>query len=92
MESVKSVGVRELRQSASELLRRVAEGESIVITDRGTPIARLVPLARTGGVADLVNSNQVRLPSRPMPALRPMRAPGGRTASAALAEAREHER
>jgi prevent-host-death family protein len=39
-----SVGVRELRQRASELLRRVQSGESIEITDRGRPVAVLAPL------------------------------------------------
>jgi prevent-host-death family protein len=39
-----SVGVRELRQRASELLRRVEHGESIEITDRGRPVAVLAPL------------------------------------------------
>lgn len=39
-----SVGVRELRQRASELLRRVEHGETIEITDRGRPIAHLGPL------------------------------------------------
>lgn len=39
-----SVGVRELRQRASELLRRVASGETIEITDRGRPVALLAPL------------------------------------------------
>ena len=40
-----SVGVRELKQQASELLRRVREGgETIEITYHGTPIARLVPV------------------------------------------------
>jgi prevent-host-death family protein len=39
-----SVGVRELRQRASELLRRVEDGESIEITDRGRPVAVLGPL------------------------------------------------
>lgn len=39
-----SVGIRELRQRASELLRRVEQGESIEITDRGRPIALLGPL------------------------------------------------
>jgi prevent-host-death family protein len=39
-----SVGVRELRQRASELLRLVEQGEVIEITDRGRPVARLVPL------------------------------------------------
>lgn len=38
-----SVGVRELKDHLSEYLRRVRAGESIVITDRGQPIARLTP-------------------------------------------------
>lgn len=39
-----SVGVRELRQRASELLRQVENGETIEITDRGRPVAVLSPL------------------------------------------------
>lgn len=39
-----SVGVRELRQRASELLRLVERGESVEITDRGRPVAMLGPL------------------------------------------------
>ena len=39
-----SVGVRELRQRASELLRRVEAGETIEVTDRGRPVAILAPL------------------------------------------------
>lgn len=38
------VGVRELRQRASELLRRVEQGETIEVTDRGRPVALLTPL------------------------------------------------
>lgn len=38
------VGVRELRQRASELLRLVESGETIEITDRGRPVALLSPL------------------------------------------------
>jgi len=41
---MESVGVRELRQRASELLRRVEDGESVQITDRGRPVALLGPL------------------------------------------------
>jgi prevent-host-death family protein len=40
-----SVGVRELRQNLSVYLRRVAEGERFVVTDRREPVAELVPLA-----------------------------------------------
>jgi prevent-host-death family protein len=38
-----SVGIRELRQRASELLRRVERGETIEITDRGRQVALLSP-------------------------------------------------
>jgi prevent-host-death family protein len=37
------IGVRELRQRASEWLRRVAQGESFEVTDRGRLVALLVP-------------------------------------------------
>lgn len=37
-----TVGLRELRQDASELVRRVAAGEEITITVAGRPSARLV--------------------------------------------------
>jgi len=41
------IGVRELRQHASRYLARVKRGETIEITERGTPIARLVPQQRS---------------------------------------------
>jgi len=37
------IGLRELRQNASELVRRVETGEEIIITVAGRPGARLVP-------------------------------------------------
>jgi prevent-host-death family protein len=40
---VEVVGLRELRQNASDLVRRVEEGEEITITVAGRPGARLVP-------------------------------------------------
>lgn len=39
-----TVGVRELRQRASELLRLVEQGETIEVTDRGRPVALLTPM------------------------------------------------
>jgi len=39
-----TVGIRELRQRASELLRLVEQGEVIEISDRGRPVALLGPL------------------------------------------------
>ena len=39
-----TVGIRELRQQASAVLRRVEGGEVIDVTAHGHPIARIVPL------------------------------------------------
>jgi prevent-host-death family protein len=44
---VESVGVRELRQSASQLLDQVKDGASIEITEHGVPIARLIPIKQS---------------------------------------------
>ena len=38
------VGVRELRQNLSVYLDRVKEGECLEVTERGQPVALLVPL------------------------------------------------
>ena len=38
------MGIRELRQQASVILRRVTAGETIEVTEHGHPIARIVPL------------------------------------------------
>jgi len=42
---VTTVGLRELRQQASELVRRVEAGEEVTITVAGRPTARLVSVA-----------------------------------------------
>jgi prevent-host-death family protein len=47
------IGIRQLKQHASAVVRRVAAGESIDITDYGHPVARLVPL-RGGPLAQLI--------------------------------------
>lgn len=74
---MKKVGVRELRQQASRLLRRVAAGESFEVTDRGRPVARLIPVAEERGLDALLATGRARLgerhlrelgPPRPLPA------------------------
>lgn len=50
------VGVRELRQRASELLRLVEQGETIEVTDRGRPVALLTPLP-DGSVLDRLRAS-----------------------------------
>jgi prevent-host-death family protein len=89
-----SVGVRELRQRASELLRRVEAGETIEVTDRGRPVAMLAPLPdrepieRLRATGDLVSSQHdlADLPD-PLPL-----GPGQEPPSSVLARLRRDER
>jgi prevent-host-death family protein len=37
------VGIRELKSNLSAVLRRVKSGRSVVITERGRPVGRIVP-------------------------------------------------
>jgi len=39
-----TIGLRELKSHLSAYVRRVKAGDTVVITDRGTPVGRLVPM------------------------------------------------
>ena len=54
------IGIRELRQNASAWLRRVAAGESFEVTDRGRPVALLVPVPPAAGLDALVETGRAR--------------------------------
>lgn len=41
--AVVEIGIRELRADLSKWVARVRNGDEVVVTDRGTPVARLVP-------------------------------------------------
>jgi prevent-host-death family protein len=56
---MKRIGIRELRQHASVWLRKVEAGESFEVTDRGRPIALLVPRQPTSVIERL--TAEVRL-------------------------------
>ena len=51
--------MRELRQRASELLRLVAGGETIEVTDRGRPVAVLAPVPGGSPLDQLRASGEV---------------------------------
>ena len=56
---MKTVGVRELRQQASRYLREVERGAAIEVTDRGRPVARLVPISRSSRVDALLATGEI---------------------------------
>ena len=39
-----TIGVRELRQNASEILREVEAGQAATVTVAGRPVAQIIPL------------------------------------------------
>ncbi|MEN4476603.1 type II toxin-antitoxin system prevent-host-death family antitoxin [Mycolicibacterium cosmeticum] len=50
-----TVRVRDLRNNAEEVLRRVEHGERLVVTRDGAPVAELRPLSRaSAGAAELI--------------------------------------
>lgn len=88
-----SVGVRELRQRASELLRLVERGESIEITDRGRPVAVLGPIPQLEGLALLRATGDSTAPEGSLDDLpEPIDIDGPFTASQILARQRADER
>lgn len=48
MEFIQSYNVAQAKTHLSEILEQVEEGEEIVLTRRGKPVARVVPGGRTG--------------------------------------------
>lgn len=43
---MKSVSLSEARRNLSALIREARRGHEVVLTDRGGPVARIVPLSR----------------------------------------------
>jgi prevent-host-death family protein len=63
----KTTGIKELRSSLTATLERVKAGEEILVTERGEPIARLVPIeSPEQKLARMIRSGAVRPPLRPM--------------------------
>jgi prevent-host-death family protein len=89
-----TVGVRELRQNLSAVLRRVQGGERLIVTERNRAVAELAPVSeRSAGFARLVAEGMVAPPSAPLD-FTPVRLRGAaaRPASESLEYVRgEHE-
>ena len=83
------MGIRELRDTLTQTIRRVRSGESIEVTHDGEPVAMIVPYPEDR-LSQLIAEGKVR------PALRPMTYPlpepgvqtGPMSASEALADDR----
>jgi len=87
------VGARELKVRLGTYLRRVRQGRTLIVTDRGEPVAELRPLPQTIGddavLARLETRGRVTRPAQKrMTPFRPIVTPGG-TLSAAVLEDRD---
>jgi prevent-host-death family protein len=59
------VGVRDLKNNLSRYLDRVRQGEDVIVTERGKPVARLSALDHpTDRLAALIAAGAVRPPKR----------------------------
>ena len=86
--------MRELRQRASELLRLVAGGETIEVTDRGRPVAVLAPVPGGSPLEQLRASGEITPGEGDFDDLpEPLALPAGKEPpSAVLERLRRHER
>ena len=83
-----------LRQHASRVLGRVAAGERVEVTDRGRPVALIVPIPRDEALGRLAAEGRlVRARGDLLTLGKPLRVRAGKEpASQRLAGARAHER
>lgn len=94
---MRSASIAALKARLSEYLQAVRGGEEVLVTDRGTPVARLVPVRGAerlaAHMAALVRAGQVRPPTGPLPrnfwTLRRPEDPEGRVRAALLEERAE---
>lgn len=59
-----TVGVAELRQNLSRYLRRVEQGERLLVTDHNRPVAELGPVPSGAELDRLIAAGRVSRPSR----------------------------
>jgi prevent-host-death family protein len=86
--------MRELNQHASRVIDRVRNGEVIEVTDRGKPVARVVPITDTPGLLGRLVQEGRGVPPEargtiPMP---PIAGDARRSASEEVADGRLNER
>ena len=90
---MEKVGIRELRQNATAVLRRVAAGEIVEVTDRGRAVARIVPMHEASRLEQLLAEGRASGATGDLLDVNPMpRVPGKPILSKVLADMRADER
>lgn len=57
---VTEVGIRKFRAELSRWLERVGQGEEVVVTERGRPIARLIGASRPSRMDELMAAGVIK--------------------------------
>lgn len=86
-----TVGIRELKARLSQYLERVRQGERVVVTARGRPIALISPAARPEGarIADMIRDGAALWDGKvPRGAARPPRLAGSRVSDTVVEDRR----
>lgn len=83
------MGIRELRDTLTQTIRRVRNGESVEVTHDGEPVAMIVPYPEDR-ISQLIAEGKVRPALRPRtyPLPEPLKQTGPISASEALADDR----
>jgi prevent-host-death family protein len=90
---MRRAGIRELRQNASALIRRVIAGETIEVTQRGRSLVRIVPIEDRSVLDQLVAEGRASQAHGDLLDVQPTaRIPGKRSLSEVLAGLRSFER
>jgi prevent-host-death family protein len=92
---MREIGVRELKQSLSETLRAVADGQQVRVTVRGKAVADIVPArasAEDDRLRELVAKGRLVAPSRSHPRRAPRLAKARLSASDLILAERDVER
>ncbi|MBV8932680.1 MAG: type II toxin-antitoxin system prevent-host-death family antitoxin [Kutzneria sp.] len=91
---METIGLRELNQNPSKAVARVRAGASIVVTDRGKPVLRMIPETEHPGTLQMmIASGEVRPPAEQgMPTLIDDLTPDIESLSDVLVADRDRER
>ena len=81
---MKTVGSRELKNRLGRYLKLVGKGETLIVTDRGKPVARIGPTDSNGGedrsvdevLKQMEAEGHLRLGTRPFKRFKPVRLKG----------------
>jgi prevent-host-death family protein len=90
---MRRIGIHDLTRNAGAVVRRVATGEVVEITDRGRPVARMVPLRHAGSAEQLIAEGRMTRRARQSAESAPLPpVPGRPLLSEAVAALRADER